>query len=133
LVANQRYMDADKDARVADFTLQASTARERLESHVKEYGVGEDLEWEVISAGIEEERQKFAAELGEPSPGVYKAIRPFNKSARERIEEAGMQWHYDLFYATDADSRFACTGRSQKLTEAWGDRCRKEYGAPSAK
>lgn len=65
--------------------------------------MGDDLDWNAISAGIEEEQRKLAEELGEPSPGIYEAIRPFNKSARERIEEAGMAWHYDLFYGTASD------------------------------
>jgi hypothetical protein len=103
LVANQHYMDADKETRVADFTHQASAARERLGNRVKEYGLGEDLDWEAISAGIDEEQQKLTEELGGPSPGLYGAIRPFDRSARDRIEGAGMQWHYDLFYATASD------------------------------
>lgn len=103
LVGNQYYMGADK-SRAHAFAAQGLASREELFAKIESYGIGSQQERRELRELIDRERAELEsslpldAQLDEP-----RRISPFGKTARQRIESAGMDWHYDLVYSLASD------------------------------
>jgi hypothetical protein len=103
LVANQGYMAADPERRVVEFAEADLAARERLLRALEQLGPPK-----LPSGAIESVRDEIAQvrkEMADAFGPVASSdeIRPFGKSARDRMEAAGLQWHYDGLYAGSSD------------------------------
>lgn len=104
LVANQGYMAVDPERRAVEFAEADLSAREQLLRTLEQLGPPLKLPAGAI-AGVRDEiaqvRQEMADALGPVESS--EEVRPFGRSARERMEAAGLQWHYDGLYAGSSD------------------------------
>ncbi len=102
LVGNQAYMARDPK-RAVDFLHQATDTKKKLAERTKTYGLTTEEEWSEVIAGLEGEASGLAEAAGGPSLEYTNDLRPFGKSAKDRITDAGLTWHYDLLYFTASD------------------------------
>jgi hypothetical protein len=102
LVGNQTYM-AREPERAVDFLHQLTETKKKLAERTKDYGLTSEEEWPEVIAGLESEAFGLTETVGGPSLEFTNDLRPFGKSAKDRITEAGLTWHYDLLYFTASD------------------------------
>jgi hypothetical protein len=102
LVGNQTYMAKDPK-RAVDFLHQATATKMKLAERTKDYGLTTEEEWPDVVAGLESEASGLTEVVGGPSLEYTNDLRPFGKSAKDRITDAGLTWHYDLLYFTASD------------------------------
>jgi len=102
LLANQAYMAGDPQERATDFLHQANASKKRLAVHLHHYGLADDEASAKLSRNLMEEQKALSEQVGSPTD-AYVSIRPFGKTAKNRISDAGLSWHYDLFYGAASD------------------------------
>jgi hypothetical protein len=104
LVANQGYMARDPERRAVEFAEADLSSRERLLTTLESLGAPLRFPEGAITRvrdEIAQVRHEMADALGPlESPDER---RPFGRSARNRMEAAGLEWHYDGLYAGSSD------------------------------
>ena len=101
LVANQSFMADDPSSRAGEFLAQATSQRTRWAEAMEKYGLDRDHDLTTVKQAHIAEAQQFEKHFGEPPENL--GTRPFNRSAYERMREAGLEWHYDLVFSLSSD------------------------------
>jgi hypothetical protein len=103
LVGNQAFMARDPKKRAVDFLHQSNAIKQKLAHRAKSYGLATEDEWSEMMLTVESEAAGLNEVVGAPSMEWTRDDRPFARSAKERITEAGLSWHYDLLFFTSSD------------------------------
>lgn len=101
LVANQSFMADDPSTRAGEFLAQATSQRTRWAEAMEKYGLDRDHDLTTVKQAHIAEAQQFEKHFGEPPENL--GTRPFNRSAYDRMREAGLEWHYDLVFSLASD------------------------------
>lgn len=102
LVGNQHYMRVDK-RRAAQFAVEGLASHKRFIERLERWGVAEPESAARIRGGIADDEKRLADRGVDLNTIPLKSAAPFGQSAKSRIMSAGLEWQYDLVFATTSD------------------------------